>query len=111
LTPREERLARNETLFRGVNEKVKEVRGEFEEREAGDLIEFICECGREGCVEQVPLTVAEYEAVRARPTRFLLKPGHWQSEVERVVEQNERFAVVEKHEEEAEIARETDPRR
>jgi hypothetical protein len=57
------------------------------------------------------LTVAEYEAVRARPTRFLLKPGHWQSEVERVVEQNERFAVVEKHEEEAEIARETDPRR
>ena len=109
MTPRKDRLAKNEALFRGVNEKVKEVHGDLEAREPGELIDFICECGREDCLAQVQLTVAEYEAVRADPARFLIKPGHELTEVERVVEGTERFAVVRKHAEEAEIANETDP--
>jgi hypothetical protein len=108
VTPREARLARNETLFRGVNERVREVKGD-----PGDLeerIRFVCECGREDCVDEVELTVAEYEAVRSVATQFVVKPGHELTEVERVLTENDRYSVVEKHEEEAVIARRTDPR-
>lgn len=110
MTDREARLAKNEALFRGVNEKVKEVKGDLPGVEADTRIEFICECGRGDCVEQVALTRAEYERVRSSPTHFLLKPGHEIGDVERLVLRNERYVVVEKHEEEARIARAADPR-
>jgi hypothetical protein len=104
VTDRERRLARNEALFRGVNEKV----AELGDRKA--TFEIICECGREDCLEQLVVTLAEYERVRAEPTHFIVKPGHELGEVERIVERLDRFVVIEKHEEEAAIARETDPR-
>ena len=37
--------------------------------------------------------------------------GHDSPEVERVVERHERYVVVEKHDEAATVAEETDPRR
>ena len=109
MTEREARLAKNETLFRGVNEKVREVRGDT--AGADSLIEFICECGRGDCVEEVQLTLVEYERVRSEPEYFLVKPGHELLDIEFVSERNDRFLVVRKQEEEAQIARETDPRR
>jgi hypothetical protein len=109
MTGREARLAKNEALFRGVNERVREVKGELAESE-GEKIDFICECGRDDCVEQVRLTRVEYERVRARPTQFVLKPGHEVDDVESVVYEGDGYFVVEKHPEEAHLARETDPR-
>lgn len=108
MTSREARLAKNETLFRGVNERVREVRAD--EADSGEHIAFVCECGSETCVDEVELTVAEYEAVRAVSAQFVVKPGHEFPEVERLLMENDRYSVVEKHEEEAEIARQTDPR-
>jgi hypothetical protein len=108
VTERERRLAKNEALFRGVNEKVTEVKGELADRDAP--MEIVCECGREDCLEQVVVTLAEYERVRAAPTHFVVKQGHESVEVELVVERTDRFVVVEKEEGEAAIARETDPR-
>jgi hypothetical protein len=108
MTPREARLAKNEALFRGVNERVRDVKGDA--ADPGERIRFVCECGRDDCLEEIELTVAEYEAVRAVPTQFAVKPGHEFWEVERVLTDNDRYSVVEKHEEEAVIARETDPR-
>jgi hypothetical protein len=108
VTPREERLARNEALFRGVNERVRDVKGDA--AASAERIRFVCECGRETCLDEVELTVAEYEAVRSVPTQFFVKPGHELADVERVRIESDRYAVVEKHEEEAAIARETDPR-
>jgi hypothetical protein len=108
VTPREERLAKNEALFRGVNERVREVKVDAAHPE--QRISFVCECGRETCLEEVELTPAEYEAVRAVSSQFVVKPGHEFTDVERVQTVNDRYAVVEKHEEEAAVARETDPR-
>ena len=108
MTPREAKLARNEGLFRGVNERVREVKSD--PADPGEHIRFVCECGREECVEEVELTVAEYEEIRSVATQFVVKPGHDFTEVERVLTENERYSVVEKHEEEAVIARQTDPR-
>lgn len=110
MTEREERLAKNEALFRGVNERVRELKGELADESPDTQIDFICECGRSDCVEQVQLTISEYEGVRAEPEHFLVKPGHELDDVERVILENGRYAVVEKHVEEAVIAREMDPR-
>ena len=110
MTEREARLAKNEALFRGVNERVKEVKGELREAGSEDKIDFVCECGRGECVAQVRLGLAEYEDVRADPARFILKPGHETVLVERVVREGDGYVVVEKDPEEATVARETDPR-
>ena len=109
---REERLAKNEALFREVNERVAEVAANYIEVETtSDPVEFTCECGRADCAEPITMTVVEYEAVRALPTRFAVAPAHEQPEVEAVVERHKSYVVVEKRQEDAEeVARETDPR-
>jgi hypothetical protein len=94
---REERVARNEALFREVNERIKQVNEELTELES----EYICECGDAECTEPISLTVDEYEHVRRDPTHFAIQPGHADDTVEQVVAQNDRFAVVEKTEPDA----------
>jgi hypothetical protein len=105
---RQQRVARNEALFRKVNERIEEVN---EELEGGGRSDFLCECGDEECTEPVSLTLAEYEEVRANPTHFVIAPGHDVIDVERVVRETDRFAVVQKFTGEAgRIAVESDPR-
>jgi len=104
---REERLARNEVLFRSVNEAIEQQAIEF----GGlDEYEFICECGRTGCLDRVSLTLREYERVRADGTRFFVVPGHQNVEVELVVETQSKFVVVEKDGHAGIVADLADPR-
>ena len=104
---RAERAARNEALFREVNEKVKDVAMQrFGESDS----EFFCECSDHTCTRLVAMSLSEYERVRARGARFAIVVGHEDPAVERVVEQNERFAVVEKFGESAEVAELLNPR-
>jgi hypothetical protein len=109
MTSREDRLARNEAVFREVNERIE---GMHEASSAGaeERIDFLCECGNEECTETVAMTLAEYEEVRSDATHFVVLPGHEQPEIEHVTDANSRFRVVRKHPEEAEIAQRTDPR-
>jgi hypothetical protein len=105
---RQQRVAKNEALFRKVNERIEEVN---EELEGGGRSDFLCECGDDECTEPVSLTLAEYEEVRANPTHFVIAPGHDVIDVERVVRETDRFAVVQKFTGEAgRIAVESDPR-
>lgn len=109
---REERLAGNEALFREVNERVAAVVEHFIEVETiADPVKFNCECTNPTCIEQIRLSLVEYEAVRAVPTRFAVALGHQAPEIERVVERYPDYLVVEKQDPDAaEVARETDPR-
>src|SRR5688572_28031916 len=102
MSTRVERIARNEVIFREVNERIREV---IPSDNGG--IAFLCECGREDCVEQIPLTLAEFEHVRADPVQSFVKPGHASDDVEEVMEENDRFPLVRKHavEQEIEIGR------
>ena len=108
------RRARNEALFREVNERIEAVSREFAEGDwdqKQEQLRLVCECGRqEECAELLEATVAEYEAVRPNPRRFLVLPGHEQTDIERVVERTSRFFVVEKFEDASEVAIESDPR-
>ncbi|TMJ97583.1 MAG: hypothetical protein E6G67_02595 [Actinobacteria bacterium] len=106
MTSRQERLAKNEALFREVNERVKDVAAAAE----GDLIDFICECGDDDCTQVVALTQTEYEKVRADPRQFVVIPGHELPDVEDVAGQADRYLIVRKHSEEAAVAERTDPR-
>jgi hypothetical protein len=104
---RQQRVAKNEALFRQVNERIEEVN---ESLGADEPTDFLCECGDENCTAPVSLTLAEYKAIRSNPTHFVIAPGHDTIDVEHVIEENERFSVVEKDRGEAErIAVETDP--
>jgi hypothetical protein len=106
---RRDRIARNEAIFREVNERVREVSKRASR--ADERVEFLCECGHENCTESLVLTPAEYEDVRSEAAQFALLPGHEAPDVESVVATVEdRFVIARKHEDEATIARETDPR-
>jgi hypothetical protein len=89
----EVRIARTEALFRNVNERIAESAARF----LVDNTEFVCECSDQSCTERVEATLDEYEDVRSEPTHFLLRPGHEDTRVERVVERRgTRHAVVQK---------------
>jgi hypothetical protein len=108
LDSRQERVGKNEVLFRDVNERINEINRDMGFDEGAD---FICECGDGECTTPITMHLFEYEAVRAYPTRFAIFPGHEILDVEHVVEENERFAVVEKAPDAAaQIAIDHDPR-
>jgi hypothetical protein len=100
-------LARRQTVFREVNENIASLTNLLSET---DCQLFICECSDTACAESLEVTAEEYETVRASGARFLVKPGHQQASVERVVEGNGRFLVVEKIGQAAEIAQADYPR-
>ena len=90
------RLARNQALYREVNERVKQINEAFDS--LVPLGDWICECGNDGCAQRVALTSDEYHAVRKVETHFAVAPEdrHLFPEVERVVQRHERYWVVEK---------------
>lgn len=104
--------ARNEALFREVNERIVELETGLGGYEQDDslLIGFVCECPREDCSELVEVTRRQYESVRENPRRFVVLPGHEDGNIADVVERHEHYLVVEKEGEAGEIAVEQDPR-
>jgi hypothetical protein len=107
LSQQKERSVRNEWLFREVNERISEVSPDFEVR---GLLEFLCECGQEECLETLPMTRSDYERVRAEGDRFVVKPGHQDPAVDRVVEEHPDFLVVMKVGQAGQESEEHDPR-
>ena len=106
---RETRLARNETLFREVNERIEQA-VERQSREDAHVYEFFCECSNTDCTLLLPLTIVEYEAVRSDPRQFIVAPGHELPEIETVVTRNRGYQIVLKAGEAAEFVTERDPR-
>ena len=94
MDPREERLTRNEEIFRRVNERLRELGEAFSM--VSERATFVCECADATCAEQVEMTLAEYEFTREDPARFLMLPGHQHPELETVVRETEQYVIVEK---------------
>jgi hypothetical protein len=102
------RLATTEAIFRNVNERIAESAQRFDADEA----EFVCECDDRSCTHLLETSLDDYERVRAKPTRFLLAPGHENEAIEKVVERRRRFHVVDKFERTvAETVRRLNPRK
>ena len=104
LDQRRKRAARNESLFREVNERIEDLAGN------ASFSLFICECMNQSCDDAVSVTLEEYEHVRSGPNRFIVLRGHEIEEVDEVVESCDRYLVVAKRGAGRRVAEELDPR-
>jgi hypothetical protein len=93
LNQQQERFVRNEWLFREVNERISAVNEDFD---VDGHSEFLCECGRQTCLETLQLSRSDYERVRTEGDRFIVRPGHEDTSVERVIERHDGFVIVAK---------------
>ncbi len=106
-TEEEARIARTESVFRYVNERIAETADRFD---AGDA-EFVCECADAECHHRIEAQLEEYERVRAESTTFLVADGHEIPEYETVRQRGRGYMVIEKMTRGLRLAvRRTDPR-
>ena len=107
---RQARAATNQSLFREVNERVKDVNDRFHAYTS--LSDWVCECANDTCVERIQMAGQDYERIRSAGERFFVAPSerHVWPDVERVVERHENYWIVDKIELSEEIAKAADPR-
>lgn len=101
-------IGRRQSLFREVNERIDALAQGFALQ---DELTILCECASDQCSERITIAEAEYKSLRRIPTHFAVLPGHEIPTVERIVEKNNRYIVVEKFGEGAIAAIKLDPRR
>ena len=108
LDGRRRRAAKNQSLFRAANERLESVNESF--RIVLERMDFACECVDMTCTQAVPLSISEYEAIRAHPNRFFVARGHEVAEIEETVGEGPHYVVVEKLGAGAKVARDAYPR-
>jgi 5-bromo-4-chloroindolyl phosphate hydrolysis protein len=99
---REIRAARNQSMFRRVNQQILALNTAL-----ADLTEtfaITCECADATCIELLQLRPREYNEIRENPRQFAVFPGHVYPDVERVVAERDGYTVVEKLRAAAEVA-------
>jgi hypothetical protein len=101
------RKGMNESLFRQLNDRLEQ---RALDRGPEEALEIVCECAREECTARIPVLIAEYEAVRSEPTKFIVLTGHSDETVERVVDSSDGYEIVEKLGEAALVAEVENPR-
>ena len=79
-------------------------------RQPEATFEIVCECAREECTVRIPILIAEYEAVRSEPTKFVVVAGHSDASIEQVVDSGDGYEIVEKLGEAAIVAEVENPR-
>jgi hypothetical protein len=107
MSANERQRGANEAIFREINEAIERAHpSAAADRNAA----FRCECSDPGCADLVSLAPSRYERIRSHPRRFLLRPGHEDQAIERVVERGPGYVVVEKVGEAGREAHARDPR-
>jgi hypothetical protein len=101
---RQERIALNEVTFRQANETLRKRFPDPDDRGL-DPYPFLCECGDRRCTRVVEVPLDVYAEIREHPARFLTLPGHAMPDAEVVIQETDRYEVVEKRGRAGEIAR------
>lgn len=106
-----ERVGRNDATFRKANEEIRAFAASIHVDDARQL-PFLCECADLECTAIVRLTAEEYEAIRSHPRTFVNVRGHERNALgwARVVDELDRYTVVEKIGDAGEVAEELDTR-
>ena len=105
LDEQRQRCAKNQSLFREVNEHIEDI------ATPSSYTLFVCECVQTDCNSTVSVTLPEYEAIRSHSNRFFVLDGHQVEAVEEVVETTDRYLVVSKLGQGATVADHLDPRK
>jgi hypothetical protein len=90
---RELRAARNEALFRLLNQRVEKLNDAFEL-----LLEdmaITCECSDSACIQLLWVEPHVYQHVRANPGRFVVAVGHVDAALECAVAETAGYVIVE----------------
>lgn len=82
-------IKHTQIVLREVNERIAEITRRQEESDSG----FLCECGRDDCLEIFALSLVDYEAMR-NGDFFIAAPGHCVEGVNRLVESRDGFDVL-----------------
>ncbi len=80
---REVRAARNQALFRAVNENMRTLNEAF--ASVTETFAIACECADAGCIELLKIHPQSYMELRANPRQFAVLRGHVYPDVETVV--------------------------
>ncbi len=109
---REQRVGENESRFRLVNERLRDLVIDDAERhgEHAEMLSVVCECGDVDCTAKIDVPLRTYEWVRSGSARFVIVPGHEIIESERVLREGHGYLIVEKFGDARAAASELDPR-
>jgi hypothetical protein len=100
------RIAKTESSFRDVNERIVDTAQRFGVNDP----DLVCECADPDCGERIGAPLDDYEETRANGSHFLVSPGHELTEHERVVETRPGFRIVAKLKGAGAAARRMNPR-
>jgi hypothetical protein len=100
--------AATQCVVREVNEEIRRLSQSWDDSMTWVMI---CECGDQQCFETIALTLTAYEAVRRFPTHFVVVPGHQLAGLDRAIEEQDDYLVIEKIGVGAATAIRSDPRR
>lgn len=105
------RDAESDTQARSRNDNESTAQARARAPTHDGMSSFRCECGDEDCLCAIKLTDTEYESVRAYATHFAIAHNHENPESEQLIEEHQRFTVVEAVSGDAvKLARKSDPR-
>ena len=88
------RVARNEIVFREVNERLDSLNRAF--ASVSERVSLVCECGDGSCTQQIEMSASEYDALRADPTQFVVVRGHEVPSFDEVVARGDGYDVIRK---------------
>ena len=101
------RIAKTESLFRDVNERI----AESAEQVGLPQADLVCECADPECGHRIEAPLDDYERTRADGALFVVAPEHHVPEVEEVIESRPGYRIVEKLRAAGAAARRLNPRR
>ena len=101
------RIAKTESRFRDVNERIAESAEDVGLQEAA----LVCECADPDCGHRIEASLEDYEQARSDGARFVVAPEHHVPEHEEVVESRPGYRIVEKLRAVGAASRRLNPRR
>ena len=101
------RIAKTESRFREVNERIAESADDVGLQEAA----LVCECADPECGHRIEASLDDYERARSDGALFVVAPEHHVPELEEVVESRPGYRIVEKLRAAGAAARRLNPRR
>lgn len=91
---REVRAARNQALFRALNERLDELNNAS--ASVTSTFTIACECADMDCAEMIEIDPRDFLEMRREPRQFAVLPVHVLPDVEVVMRDCERYVVVKK---------------
>src|SRR4029450_5190817 len=86
-------MAKNEAASRETNEETERA---HQTDAPGRRIQSSCDVALKDCARVISITMDEYRQVRIDPRQFAVVAEHFIGDIERIVYENDRFAVVAK---------------